>query len=100
MQFKTKQNHEECQAECKDLDDQSSCKNDYMQSSSTCDCRFNKSCKIDKYLDNKNCSWKKRLFGKLVLVCKDEILYKTESSLDDKKHVKKKLPCSHYSIGN
>ena len=50
-----------------------------------CDCECNKTCKIDEYLDIKNCSCKKRLFGKLELVCDDEILNTTETSLDDKK---------------
>ena len=52
---------------------------------STCDCTCDKACKIDKYLDVKNCSCKKRLFGKLVLACEDEILNATDISLDDKK---------------
>ena len=50
----------------------------------TCDCECNKACKIDE-IDIKNCSCKKRLIGKLVLVCEDEILNITETSLDDKK---------------
>ena len=52
---------------------------------STCDCKCDKACKIGKYLDVKNCSCKKRLFGKLVLACEDEILNATDISLDDKK---------------
>ena len=31
-----------------------------------CDCEYNKACKIDEYLDIKNCSCEKRLIGKLV----------------------------------
>ena len=50
-----------------------------------CDCECCKTCKIDEYLDIKNCSCKKRFFGKLELVCDDEILNTTETSLDDKK---------------
>ena len=45
-----------------------------MWNSSTCDCGCNKACKIVEYLDIKNCSSKKGLFGKLVLECEDEIL--------------------------
>ena len=41
---------------------------------STCDCKFDKACKIDKCLDTKNCSCKKVLTGKLVLEDKDKIL--------------------------
>ena len=46
--------------------------------------KINKACKIDEYLDNKNCSCKKRLFGKLVWTCENEILNITETSLADK----------------
>ena len=50
-----------------------------------CGCECNKACKIDEYLDIKNCSCEKRLIDKLVLECEDEILSKTETLLNDKK---------------
>ena len=62
-----KWNHDECQCECKGLDDWSSYPN-----LSTCNCKFNKTCKFDEYLDTNNCSCKKRLLGTLVLACEDE----------------------------
>ena len=40
-----------------------------MWNFSTDDCECNKASKIDEYLDIKDCSWKKRVFGKLLLVC-------------------------------
>ena len=49
-----------------------------------CDCECNETCKIDIYLDIKNCLYKKCLFGKLVLACENEILNRTETSLVDK----------------
>ena len=61
-----------------------------MCNPSTCDCESNKACKIDKFLDTKNCSCKKRLISKLVLECEDEILNTTGSSPDDKKGTCKK----------
>ena len=60
-----------------------------MRNPSTCYCACNKAWKIDEYLEIKNCFCKKRLFGKLVLACEDEILNTTETSRDDKKHAKK-----------
>ena len=51
----------------------------------TCDCECSKACIIDEYLDIKNCSCEKRLFGKLVLAREDEILNTTETSLDNEK---------------
>ena len=49
------------------------------------DCKCNKVCKIDEYLDTKNCSCEKCLIGKLVLECEDEILNTIEKLLNDKK---------------
>ena len=54
---------------------------------STCDCECSKACKIDEYIDTKNCSCKKHLSGNLVLKCEDEIFNATENSLDNKKVV-------------
>ena len=38
--------------ECKELDDWDSCKNNQMWSGSTCDCEYNKACKIDEFVEN------------------------------------------------
>ena len=43
-----------------------------------CDSECNKVCKIDEYLDIKNCSCGKRLIGKLVLEWEDGIVNATE----------------------
>ena len=48
-------NHDECQCECKGLDDWSSCEDDYIQNPSTCGCECNKAFRINEYLDLKNC---------------------------------------------
>ena len=55
-----------------------------MRNSSTCECECNKACNIDEYLYIKNWPCEKRLLGKLVLECEDEILNRSETSLDDK----------------
>ena len=70
---KQKWNHNECWCEFKKVDDWSSCKYDFMWNPSVFNCECNKACKIDDYLDIKNCSYEKCLFGKLVLGCEDEI---------------------------
>ena len=49
--------------------------------------------KIDEYLDIKYYYCEKRLICKLILECKDELLSTTESSLDDKKVICKKINC-------
>ena len=45
----------------KELDHWGSCKSDNMGDFSTCDCKCNKGCKIDKYLGIKNYSSEKLL---------------------------------------
>ena len=59
----------------------------------TCDCKCNKTCKIDEYLDIKNCSCQNYLFGKLVLRYEDEILNTTETLLYNKKVTCEKSNC-------
>ena len=71
--------------ECKELDVWGSCEKGDIWNSSMCDCECNKACKIDEYLDIKNCSCKKSLISKLVFECEDEILNTTRTLLNDKK---------------
>ena len=74
-----------CRCECKELDRSIVfLEKGYMRNPSTTDCKCNKACKIDKYLDIKNCSSQKCLIGKLVLECEGEMLYTTETSFGDK----------------
>ena len=84
---KQKWNHGECRCKCKEFDNWRYCKNDYMWKSGMCDCEFNKTLRIDEYLDIKKCSCEKCLIAKLVLECEHEILNTTETSLDDKKEI-------------
>ena len=65
---------------------------------SSCGCKCNKTCKIDDYLDIKNCSCKKFLIVKLVLERADEILETTETSFDDKKATYEKNYCLIHTI--
>ena len=50
-----------------------------MWNSSTCDCKCNKLCKIDKYLDIKTCLCGNIFFFKFVLACEDQILNTTKA---------------------
>ena len=77
---KQKWNHDECQCVCKELADRRSYRDNYISNPCTCDCECNKACKIDEYLDTRNCSCKNRLFHKLALTCADIILNITETS--------------------
>ena len=93
-----KWNRYECWCKCKELDDSSSYKVDCMCNPSMCDWECNKTCKTDEYLDIKNCSWEKRLFGKLLSVCEDEILNTTETSIVDTKVTCEKNNCLTYTV--
>ena len=71
-----------------------------MWNPSTCDCNCDKSWKIEKYFDIKDCSCKRRLFGKLVLACKDEVLNTTGISLDHKIVTREKNNCDIHAISS
>ena len=55
---KQKWSNGKCRCDCKELDDSSSCKDNYIRNPSTCDYECNNGCKIDKNLDLENCSCK------------------------------------------
>ena len=55
-------------------------------------------CKIDKYLDLKNCSCEKLKFDKLPLAWKNKILNTTETSLDIKKLTYEENNCLIYRM--
>lgn len=78
---KQKRNHNECRCQYKELDDCSSCKNDYMRNPSAFHCKCNKACKIDENLYIKNCLCAKLLIDKLVSKCEYEILSTTKKSI-------------------
>ena len=52
--------------ECKEVDDWSSYKDNYMWNPSICDCECNKVFKIDECLDIKSCSCKILLISKII----------------------------------
>ena len=74
------------------------CEKDSMWNPSSCDCECNKACKIDKNLDIKNLSCKKRLIGKLVLECKEYTLNTTKTSPDDESGTCEKSNCPIHLI--
>ena len=69
-----------------------------MWNPSTCDYECNKACKIDEYSYIKKCSCEKRLIGKRVLTCEDEMLNTIETSLDNKKEPCHKDNCLIHPI--
>ena len=82
------------------VDDWSSCKEDYMWNLSTCDCKCNKVRKINEYLVPRNLLCEKRLIGKVLLACEDEMVNTTEASLDNKRVTCEKIIVLDDFIGN
>ena len=52
-----------CRCDCKELDNYSSCNNDYLWSPSTCECECQKKYANEEYLDIKICSCEKLPIG-------------------------------------
>ena len=98
---KQKWNHDKCWCDCKELRACDSCIDDYIWNPTMWNREWNKACKTTEHLNIGNCSREERLLDKLVLICEDEILITTETSLDKKSNMwKKLLPYSHSFIGN
>ena len=49
------------------------CDNGFVWNPSNCECEYDKSCNIGKYLDYKNCKCRKRIIDKLVDGCSKNI---------------------------
>lgn len=69
-----------------------------MENPSACDYECNKACKVDKYLNTKNCSNKKGVLGKLLLSYGDKILNTNETLFNDEKVACAKSNCLVYFI--
>ena len=93
-----KWNCDECQCECKELDDWGSCRNDCIWNSSMCGCECKKACQVDRCLNNKNGSCEKRLFLKLALAFEFKILSTTGTSLNDENVTCKENNCFIHKI--
>ena len=70
----------------------------YKWNPSIYDSKCDEACEMDEYLGIKNCSCEKRLFGKLVIACEDEILNATKTSLVNKRGTPEKNNCLIYTI--
>ena len=63
-------NSDTCSCDCnEDFADKMVCEKGYMWNPSTCACECDIWCKLDQYLDYKNCVGKNKLIGKINLVC-------------------------------
>ena len=46
---------------------------EFIWNPSNCECECNKSCDTGEYLDHKNCKCRKKIFGKLIEECSENI---------------------------
>ena len=70
---KQRWNKNKCRCECKELINKGVCDKGFIWNSSNCECECDKSCYISEYLDYENCKCRKKLFGKLVEECTENI---------------------------
>ena len=66
--------NDKCICECKELIGKGGYDDGFTWNHNACECESNKSCDFGEYLDYENCKCGKKLIGKLVLECKNEIL--------------------------
>ena len=59
--------------EFKELIDKGVCDKGFLWNTSNCECEYYKSCDVGKYLDYKNCKYRKKLADKLVEECTENI---------------------------
>ena len=70
---KQRWNDGKCRCECKELIDKGMCDKGFIWNPSNCECECDKSCDIGEYLYYKNCSCRKKVIGKLVEKCSENI---------------------------
>ena len=70
---KQRWNNDQCQCECKELIDKGICNKRCIWNPSNCKCECDKSCDFGEYLDYENCKCRKRLIGKLIEECNENI---------------------------
>ena len=70
---KQRWNKNKCRCECKELIDKGVCDKDFIWNPSNCECKYNKACDFNEYLDYKNCKYEKRFVNKLVEECNETI---------------------------
>ena len=63
--YRQRWNNDKCRCECKELIDKGRCDKGFIWNPSNCECECecDKSCSIGKYLDYKNCKYRKDLVG-------------------------------------
>ena len=74
-------NEDKCRCECREeLIEKGTCNKGFIWNPSNCNCEYDKSCDVGKYLDHKNCKYRRKIVGELVEECsknfdENEIIY-------------------------
>ena len=66
-------NEDKCTCECTELNGKGVCDKGFIWNPSSCECESNKSCDVREYLDYGDCKFRKRLVGKLVQECTENL---------------------------
>ena len=66
-------NDDKCKRECKELIYKGVCDKGFIWNPSNCECECDKSCDIGEYLDYESCKCRKKLVGKLVEKCTENV---------------------------
>ena len=83
---KERWNNDKCRDECKKWIGKGICNKEFICNPSNCECEYDKSCDVGKYLDCENCKCRTRLTDKLVEECSEnELIY--NNTLNDHKKV-------------
>ena len=94
---KQRWNEDKCSCEWKELIDESACDKGFIWNPSNCGYECDKSCDIGEYLDQENCNCGKKLVGKLVEECTENVeevkLAKINLAENENKH-----KCSSYTL--
>ena len=64
---------DKCRCECKELIDKGRCDKGFIWNLNNCNCECDKSCYVGQYLNYENCTCRKRLIGKIVEECSENI---------------------------
>ena len=71
---KNRWNKDKCRCECRvKSSDKERCDKGFTWNPSNCNCECDKSCKVEDYLDFKNCKCRRKIFGELVEECNKNI---------------------------
>ena len=66
-------NNDKCRCECKELIYKGRFDKGFIWNPSNCECECGKSWNVGEYLDYENCKCRKKLVGKFVEECNEEI---------------------------